>query len=232
MTDLYGDDAMALSLFRKAADAIVAKSELSNALQQVKDQLSRLEVKANYAEYERNNASASLDIARQQIDQLMEKVAEQKDLAADQARQIISLTDENAALDESLGKAMMERDEARTEASKWMSEYEEADTFRKTAEDKLRTIQQALGNGVPEVAPVVETFPPVPEMGQSQSTDVRPEGTEKPLVGISEGMVATYHYQLPQTQDNTQGTDAPVSDNLPHTFSTADSEDADWLNSY
>lgn len=151
MTDLYGDDAMALNLFRKAADALVAKSELGAAVTQLQDSLNRIEAELRYVKEQRDSANSAINVLQQRVDQYAHELHEQKDLVADQKRQIDQLANENEALNNSLSNTMQERDSARSERDRWMQEYEQADTFRKTAEDKLRTIQQALGNGVPEV---------------------------------------------------------------------------------
>jgi uncharacterized phage infection (PIP) family protein YhgE len=223
MNDLYGDDAMALSLFRKAADAIVAKSELGNAVKQLQEQLSRLEATVQITQGERDRANDSLRIVSEQANSFRRELQEQKDSWAVQQQQIEQLSNENAAFEDSLAKTMMERDSAIVERDRWMAEYEQADTFRKTAEDKLRTIQAALGNGVPEVTSG-KTFP----ASDTASTPVAPT-TEPWRSGDSEphayGVESTGNHQEPETSNNPERANASVGNNEPDTFRPADAED-------
>ena len=174
------EDNMAISLFRKAADAIVAKSELAAQVSSMQANQYRLDADVSRLTTERNNMD---DTIRYLTSQLTQAKVELADALANNDRHVLAIADlehRNATLDNEVLTLRKERDDAQFDLLDEREEHAKTKTERDDAKAKLAAIQSALGLPQPAAEPEVSapsTFRPEPA-GDLPPVHPEPSATE------------------------------------------------------
>lgn len=171
---------MAISLFRRAADAIVAKSELAQNVKSLESETTWLKTRVDSLTNERQNLDDTVRYLTAQLTEAKKALDEQTNRADTLTYRNDNMATMIASLEASVALANKDRDDA-------IAQYvDESDAHAKTkalhaeAQAKLESITTALGlpKPVAPVAPVevapVDTFRTEPDVGTGTASDLHP----------------------------------------------------------